>query len=52
MAKLHYILSTSKDFNIEILLQSAKIIKSFVEQHHEKLEEEYICPALKSEYTQ
>ncbi len=43
-------LSTSKDFNIEILLQSAKIIKSFVEQHHEKLEEEYIFPALKSEY--
>lgn len=43
-------LTTSKDFNIEILLQSAKIIKSFVEQHHEKLEEEYIFPALKSEY--
>ena len=43
-------LATSKDFNIEILLQTVKIVKSFVELHHEKLEEEYIFPHFKNEH--
>ena len=30
---------------IDTLLESAQIIRSFVEQYHEKLEEDYIFPA-------
>src|SRR5207245_4732896 len=34
----------NKEFLPDTLTNSAKIIRSFIEQYHEKLEEDYLCP--------
>ncbi|MGZ3797625.1 MAG: hemerythrin domain-containing protein [Pseudobdellovibrionaceae bacterium] len=40
-------LNSKSDFDTEVLKKSAKIIKSFIEDYHEKLEEEFVFPRLK-----
>lgn len=40
-------LSTKKDFDISVLNKSANLIKTFIENYHEKLEEEFIFPRMK-----
>lgn len=40
-------LSTKKDFDVSVLNKSAKLIKTFIESYHEKLEEEFIFPRMK-----
>ncbi len=42
-------LNSRKDFDLSILKQSAEIIKTFIENYHEKLEEEYIFPKMRKE---
>jgi len=40
--KLH--LDNNETFNMELLVNSAQIIRSFIEDYHEKLEEDYLFP--------
>ena len=40
-------LNTKKDFDVSVLNRSAKIIKDFIENYHEKLEEEFIFPRMR-----
>jgi hemerythrin-like domain-containing protein len=42
-------LSKNKTEQIDTLLESGRIIRSFVEQYHEKLEENYLFPRFKKE---
>src|SRR5437867_12371619 len=37
-------IARQKDFPPEAIINSAKIIRSFIEQYHEKLEEDYLFP--------
>src|SRR5947207_9991582 len=37
-------IASQKDFPPEAVTNSAKIIRSFIEQYHEKLEEDYLFP--------
>src|SRR5438874_663307 len=37
-------IDAKKDFAPETVTDSAKIIRSFIEQYHEKLEEDYLFP--------
>jgi hemerythrin-like domain-containing protein len=37
-------LTASQDLPVEVVLDSAKIIRSFIEDYHEKLEEDYLFP--------
>ncbi|GAB3910151.1 hemerythrin domain-containing protein [Mucilaginibacter boryungensis] len=37
-------LTTAKDLNIALVAQSANLIKTFIEEYHEKLEEDHLFP--------
>jgi hemerythrin-like domain-containing protein len=37
-------IATQRDFSPEAVVNSAKIIRNFIEQYHEKLEEDYLFP--------
>ena len=41
-------LNQNHDFNLKYINQTAAIIKNFVEDYHEKLEEDYVFPRLEN----